>query len=200
MMSRRVQKSCSILVSAGLFITAMCLGFVLYVPYIKQPYNSEAVLNYFNTISLWLILCTLRIIPAETASGYCKTNNSLCFFLCMFFPLAGYSVLVVGVADVDMTELRSIASKPSERHVFVVDSYDAFSKIQDNLITVICETVTSSKPAIIISVTNNYYSLMLYCTSWGKHFVDLSCLQRMINAFADVSPPDVLLEEVYKER
>ncbi|XP_067335458.1 collagen alpha-1(XII) chain isoform X2 [Channa argus] len=59
---------------------------------------------------------------------------------------SGYSVLAVGVADVDMTELRNIASKPSERHVYVVDSYDAFSKIQDNLITVICETVTSTCP------------------------------------------------------
>lgn len=58
---------------------------------------------------------------------------------------AGYSVFVVGVADVDMTELRLMGSKPSERHVFVVDDYDAFAKIQDNLITFICETATSSK-------------------------------------------------------
>uniref|UniRef100_A0A669ESJ7 Collagen alpha-1(XII) chain n=1 Tax=Oreochromis niloticus TaxID=8128 RepID=A0A669ESJ7_ORENI len=56
---------------------------------------------------------------------------------------SGYSVFVVGVADVDMTELRNIGSKPSERHVFVVDDYDAFAKIQDNLITFICETATS---------------------------------------------------------
>lgn len=54
-------------------------------------------------------------------------------------------MFVVGVADVDMTELRIIGSKPSERHVFVVDDYDAFAKIQDNLITFICETATSSK-------------------------------------------------------
>lgn len=60
---------------------------------------------------------------------------------------SGYSVFVVGVADVDMTELRIIGSKPSERHVFVVDDYDAFAKIQDNLITFICETATSSKSA-----------------------------------------------------
>lgn len=62
-----------------------------------------------------------------------------------FWALAGYSVFVVGVADVDMTELRIIGSKPSERHVFVVDDYDAFAKIQDNLITFICETATSSE-------------------------------------------------------
>lgn len=62
-----------------------------------------------------------------------------------FCEPAGYSVFVVGVADVDMTELRIIGSKPSERHVFVVDDYDAFAKIQDNLITFICETATSSK-------------------------------------------------------
>ncbi|XP_059208525.1 collagen alpha-1(XII) chain [Centropristis striata] len=64
---------------------------------------------------------------------------------------AGYSVFVVGVADVDLTELRNIGSKPSERHVFVVDDYDAFAKIQDNLITFICETATSTCPLIYIN-------------------------------------------------
>ncbi|XP_075883605.1 collagen alpha-1(XII) chain isoform X2 [Nelusetta ayraudi] len=64
---------------------------------------------------------------------------------------SGYSVFVVGVADVDMTELRVIGSKPSERHVVVVDDYDAFDKIQDNLITFICETATSTCPLIYIN-------------------------------------------------
>ncbi|XP_034431804.1 collagen alpha-1(XII) chain isoform X3 [Hippoglossus hippoglossus] len=64
---------------------------------------------------------------------------------------SGYSVFVVGVADVDISELRLIGSKPSERHVFVVDDYDAFAKIQDNLITFICETATSTCPLIYIS-------------------------------------------------
>ncbi|CAL1574935.1 unnamed protein product [Knipowitschia caucasica] len=64
---------------------------------------------------------------------------------------AGYSVFVVGVADVDTSELRLIGSKPSERHVFVVDDYDAFAKIQDNLITFICETATSTCPLIYIN-------------------------------------------------
>ncbi|XP_060790300.1 collagen alpha-1(XII) chain isoform X3 [Neoarius graeffei] len=63
---------------------------------------------------------------------------------------SGFSVFVVGVADVDMTELRNIGSKPSERHVFVVDDYDAFVKIQDNLITSICETATSTCPLIFL--------------------------------------------------
>uniref|UniRef100_A0A673X5J4 Collagen alpha-1(XII) chain n=1 Tax=Salmo trutta TaxID=8032 RepID=A0A673X5J4_SALTR len=64
---------------------------------------------------------------------------------------SGYSVFVVGVADVDMAELRNIGSKPSERHVFVVDDFDAFAKIQDNLITFICETATSTCPLIYIN-------------------------------------------------
>lgn len=58
---------------------------------------------------------------------------------------AGYSVFVVGVADVDYAELQNIGSKPSERHIFVVDDFDAFASIQDNLVTFICETATSSK-------------------------------------------------------
>uniref|UniRef100_W5KMB3 Collagen type XII alpha 1 chain n=1 Tax=Astyanax mexicanus TaxID=7994 RepID=W5KMB3_ASTMX len=63
---------------------------------------------------------------------------------------SGYSVFVVGVADVDLVELRNIGSKPSERHVFIVDDYDAFAKIQDNLITFICETATSTCPLIYL--------------------------------------------------
>ncbi|XP_039506999.1 collagen alpha-1(XII) chain isoform X1 [Pimephales promelas] len=63
---------------------------------------------------------------------------------------AGFSVFVVGVADVDTAELRNIGSKPSDRHVFIVDDFDAFAKIQDNLITFICETATSSCPLIYL--------------------------------------------------
>uniref|UniRef100_A0A8C2CLA4 Collagen alpha-1(XII) chain n=1 Tax=Cyprinus carpio TaxID=7962 RepID=A0A8C2CLA4_CYPCA len=65
--------------------------------------------------------------------------------------VSGYSVFVVGVADVDFVELQNIASKPSERHVFVVDDFDAFSSIQDNLVTFICETATSSCPLIYVN-------------------------------------------------
>ncbi|XP_064195946.1 collagen alpha-1(XII) chain isoform X2 [Anguilla rostrata] len=64
---------------------------------------------------------------------------------------AGYSVFVVGVADVDYAELQNIGSKPSERHVFVVDDFDAFSTIQDNLVTFICETATSTCPLIYLN-------------------------------------------------
>lgn len=63
---------------------------------------------------------------------------------------AGYSVFVVGVADIDVNELRNIGSKPSDRHVFIVDNFDAFAKIQDNLITFICETATSTCPLIYL--------------------------------------------------
>uniref|UniRef100_A0A8C9QXQ4 Collagen alpha-1(XII) chain n=1 Tax=Scleropages formosus TaxID=113540 RepID=A0A8C9QXQ4_SCLFO len=63
----------------------------------------------------------------------------------------GYSVFVVGVADVDYLELQNIGSKPNERHVFVVDDFDAFSTIQDNLVTFICETATSSCPLIYLN-------------------------------------------------
>lgn len=58
---------------------------------------------------------------------------------------AGFSVFVIGVADVDYHELAKIASQPSERHVFIVDDFDAFEKIEDNLITFVCETATSSE-------------------------------------------------------
>uniref|UniRef100_A0A665VIL6 Collagen alpha-1(XII) chain n=1 Tax=Echeneis naucrates TaxID=173247 RepID=A0A665VIL6_ECHNA len=64
---------------------------------------------------------------------------------------AGYSVFAIGVADVDFVELQSIGSKPSERHVFVVDDFDAFDTIKENLITFICETATSTCPLIFLN-------------------------------------------------
>ncbi|XP_061561152.1 collagen alpha-1(XII) chain isoform X5 [Phycodurus eques] len=64
---------------------------------------------------------------------------------------AGYTVFAVGVADVDFVELQEISSKPSERHVFVVDDFDAFDTIKENLITFICETATSTCPLIFVN-------------------------------------------------
>uniref|UniRef100_A0A672YMQ8 Collagen type XII alpha 1 chain n=1 Tax=Sphaeramia orbicularis TaxID=375764 RepID=A0A672YMQ8_9TELE len=64
---------------------------------------------------------------------------------------AGYSVFAIGVADVDFAELQEIGSKPSDRHVFVVDDFDAFDTIKENLITFICETATSSCPLIYLN-------------------------------------------------
>ncbi|XP_027134926.1 collagen alpha-1(XII) chain isoform X15 [Larimichthys crocea] len=64
---------------------------------------------------------------------------------------AGYSVFSIGVADVDFVELQEIGSKPSERHVFVVDDFDAFDTIKENLITFICETATSTCPLIFLN-------------------------------------------------
>lgn len=63
---------------------------------------------------------------------------------------SGFSVFVVGVADVDYNELANIASKPSERHVFIVDDFESFEKIEDNLITFVCETATSSCPLVYL--------------------------------------------------
>ncbi|XP_077566419.1 collagen alpha-1(XII) chain isoform X2 [Stigmatopora nigra] len=64
---------------------------------------------------------------------------------------AGYTVFAVGVADVDFAELQEIASKPSERHVFVVDDFDAFDTIKENLVNFICETATSTCPLIFVN-------------------------------------------------
>lgn len=63
--------------------------------------------------------------------------------ICFPFP-TGYSIFAVGVADADYSELVSIGSKPSARHVFFVDDFDAFKKIEDELITFVCETASAS--------------------------------------------------------
>ncbi|KAM8847495.1 collagen alpha-1(XII) chain isoform 4-T4 [Synchiropus picturatus] len=64
---------------------------------------------------------------------------------------AGYSVFAIGVADVDFLELQAIGSKPSERHTFVVDDFDAFNTIKENLVTFICETASSTCPLIFLN-------------------------------------------------
>ncbi|XP_053322194.1 collagen alpha-1(XIV) chain [Spea bombifrons] len=60
--------------------------------------------------------------------------------------LEGFSIFAIGVADADNGELVNIGSKPSERHVFFVDDFDAFKKIEDELITFVCETATATCP------------------------------------------------------
>lgn len=78
-------------------------------------------------------------------------------------------MFVVGVADVDYAELQNIASKPSERHVFVVDDFDAFATIQDNLVTFICETASSCKCS---SVHHFSYSKMIKLLSFFFFFCE----------------------------
>ncbi|EPQ20003.1 Collagen alpha-1(XIV) chain [Myotis brandtii] len=60
----------------------------------------------------------------------------------------GYSIFAIGVADADYSELVSIGSKPSARHVFFVDDFDAFKKIEDELITFVCETASATCPLV----------------------------------------------------
>ncbi|XP_075209024.1 collagen alpha-1(XIV) chain isoform X3 [Anomaloglossus baeobatrachus] len=75
--------------------------------------------------------------------------------------LEGFSIFAIGVADADYAELVNIGSKPSERHVFFVDNFDAFKKIEDELITFVCETATATCPWAYIqgnSVSDMFYS------------------------------------------
>ncbi|KAK9958258.1 hypothetical protein ABG768_012429 [Culter alburnus] len=63
----------------------------------------------------------------------------------------GYVVFAIGFADADYGELVSIASKPSERHVFFVDDLDAFRKIEEKLITFVCEAASATCPSVPMS-------------------------------------------------
>lgn len=67
---------------------------------------------------------------------------------CMLAFFTGYIVFAIGFADADYGELVSIASKPSERHVFFVDDLDAFKKIEEKLVTFVCEAATASESYI----------------------------------------------------
>lgn len=54
-------------------------------------------------------------------------------------------MFAIGFADADYGELVSIASKPSDRHVFFVDDLDAFQRIEEKLVTFVCEAATASR-------------------------------------------------------
>lgn len=64
----------------------------------------------------------------------------------VLFCFTGFTFFAIGVADADYSELVNIGSKPSGRHVFFVDDFDAFTKIEDELITFVCETASASQP------------------------------------------------------
>ncbi|XP_037128809.1 collagen alpha-1(XIV) chain [Syngnathus acus] len=63
----------------------------------------------------------------------------------------GYIIFAIGFADADYGELVNIASKPSDRHVFFVDDLDAVKKIEEQLITFVCEAATATCPSILMS-------------------------------------------------
>ncbi|XP_029308193.1 collagen alpha-1(XIV) chain [Cottoperca gobio] len=63
----------------------------------------------------------------------------------------GYIIFAIGFADADYGELVNIASKPSDRHVFFVDDLDAVKKIEEQLITFVCEAATATCPSVLMS-------------------------------------------------
>ncbi|XP_061633704.1 collagen alpha-1(XIV) chain isoform X1 [Phyllopteryx taeniolatus] len=65
--------------------------------------------------------------------------------------MEGYIIFAIGFADADYGELVNIASKPSDRHVFFVDDLDAVKKIEEHLITFVCEAATATCPSILMS-------------------------------------------------
>lgn len=75
-------------------------------------------------------------------------------------------MFAIGFADADYGELVSIASKPSERHVFFVDDLDAFQKIEEKLITFVCEAASASKSLIQICVYI-YVCIKIYLSLWS---------------------------------
>ncbi|KAJ8394654.1 hypothetical protein AAFF_G00044570 [Aldrovandia affinis] len=65
--------------------------------------------------------------------------------------IEGYIIFAIGFADADYGELVNIASKPIERHVFFVDDLDAFTKIEEQLITFVCEAASATCPSVMMS-------------------------------------------------
>uniref|UniRef100_UPI00358E0FB7 collagen alpha-1(XII) chain-like isoform X2 n=1 Tax=Myxine glutinosa TaxID=7769 RepID=UPI00358E0FB7 len=64
---------------------------------------------------------------------------------------SGVTVFVIGLMDVDYAELAAVASKPVARHLFFVENFNSFQKIQDELIAFICETASSTCPLAYVN-------------------------------------------------
>ena len=88
---------------------------------------------------------------------------------------AGYIVFAIGFADADYGELVSIASRPSERHVFFVDDLDAFKKIEEQLVTFVCEAASASESCRAVGQCMIGHSVGFACSvgfgyTWGNIF------------------------------
>lgn len=80
----------------------------------------------------------------KSLRSYCSSSFPAGSFS-LWILIKGYIVFAIGFADADYGELVSIASKPSDRHVFFVDDLDAFKKIEEKLVTFVCEAATASE-------------------------------------------------------
>ncbi|CAG2243892.1 unnamed protein product [Mytilus edulis] len=58
---------------------------------------------------------------------------------------AGINTFVIGIGDgIDMEELRSIASEPNDKHLFLVDDFNALDSIKDLLVSRACDIPANS--------------------------------------------------------
>ncbi|XP_052101554.1 uncharacterized protein LOC127735434 [Mytilus californianus] len=58
---------------------------------------------------------------------------------------AGINTFVIGIGDgIDMEELRSIASDPNDKHLFLVDDFNALDSIKDLLVSRACDIPANS--------------------------------------------------------
>jgi len=92
--------------------------------------------------------CTVHVL------GVTGGQRSLCLA-----PPTGHIVFAIGFADADYSELVSMASQPVDRHVFFVDDLDAFQKIEEKLVTFVCEAASASEPPV--SCLLAHYTSML---------------------------------------
>ncbi|XP_068179724.1 collagen alpha-1(XIV) chain-like [Antennarius striatus] len=63
----------------------------------------------------------------------------------------GFIIFAIGFAEADYAELVNIASKPSAKHVFFVDDVDDVKKIEEQLITFVCEAAAATCPSVMIN-------------------------------------------------
>ena len=74
---------------------------------------------------------------------------------------AGIYTFVIGIGNgIDMEELRSIASDPDDKHLFLVDDFNALDSIKDVLVSRACDT----------PVNNLVGEYLLYCILLYKLF------------------------------
>ncbi|XP_032810633.1 collagen alpha-1(XIV) chain [Petromyzon marinus] len=64
---------------------------------------------------------------------------------------SGYSIFAVGIADADMSEMHQVASRPSEKHVYFAEDFDSFRKIENQIMSHLCQVASIPCPIVFMN-------------------------------------------------
>ncbi|XP_031563270.1 anthrax toxin receptor 1-like [Actinia tenebrosa] len=117
---------------------------------------NEQIRNLGKQTASVILILTDGVLGDGTAS-YDQANIS---------RQLGASVIAVGVANYEVDQLKKLASKPSEQHVFTGPSYESLTNMIDSIINKSCIEILSANPTQVC--TRAPYAVTLYGNGFDK--------------------------------